>query len=72
MKQTPIQFAKEFIDNLKSDTHLDYSKETTIIFSNDILENDPNLEVLKKELSKIGFSLSHADEENCWTLRKSN
>lgn len=72
MKQTPIQFAKKFIDNLKSDTFLDYSKETEVVFNKEILENDPNLEVLKKELSKIGFSLLPTDQNNCWTLRKSN
>lgn len=72
MEQTPIQFAKEFIENLNSETNqFDYSKDINVCFNKDILTNDPNLNVLKQELIKIGFNLTPTDKEGYWKLKKS-
>lgn len=72
MEQTPIQFAKEFINNLNSETNqFDYSKDINVCFNKNILTNDPNLNVLKQELNKIGFNLTPTDKEGYWKLKKS-
>lgn len=72
MEQTPIQFAKEFIENLNSETNqFDYSKDINVCFNKDILTNDPNLNVLKQELNNIGFNLTPTDKEGYFKLKKS-
>lgn len=69
--QSAIQFANEFIENLKeSKNNFDFSKEMDVVISKEILSTDKNLEVLRNELKKIGFNLLPTGKQNCWTLRK--
>ena len=68
-KQTPIQFAKEFINDLKSN-NFDYSKELEFVFNKDILLNDPNLTILKQELNKVGFDIFPTKNELNWTIKQ--
>lgn len=71
MKQTPIQFAQEFINNLKTESNIDISKDNNVIFSKDVIDNDPNLEILKSELARIGYTLIPNEKvKYCFVLRK--
>lgn len=69
--QSAIQFANEFIENLKeSKNNFDFSKEMDVVINKEILSADKNLAVLRNELKKIGFNLLPTEKQNCWTLRK--
>lgn len=70
-KQTPQEFAKEFInDFLDNPANLNLNKDVEINFGKEVLEDDPNLKILKEELNKIGFDIFQQENKNFWTIKK--
>ena len=65
-KQTALEFAKEFINDLKENKNTN----SEFFFNKEILTTDKNLKVLKEELKKIGFELSQQEDKDLWTLKK--
>jgi len=71
-KQKALENAKEFIDDIIISNHAnhDLNKEIETYFDNNILKDDPNLEVLKQELNKIKFDITKTDKSNFWKINK--
>ena len=70
-KTKALEFAKEYIENMLSDTkNIDLNKPFNSIFNPKFLENDPNFEVLNKELNKIGYKISKTEDSTTWTVSK--
>lgn len=70
-KTKALEFAKEYInDMLFSESKIDISKPFTCHFSKEVFEDDPNLEILKKELNKIGYTISKELNTKFWTVSK--
>lgn len=69
-----LNFAKEFIDTMiiENKTKQDFNNPFEIFFNNEILENDTNLEILKKELNKLDFKISKTNNPHYWTISKIN
>ena len=65
--QTALEFAKEFINDLKENN---YKNNSEYYFDKEILKDDPNLETLKSELKKINFDLTQQNDKEIWTLKK--
>lgn len=64
-KQTPLEFAHEFInDLLNTPNNLNLSQEIEVCFNKNILTDDPNLTILKTELKKVNFDLIPTNNEN--------
>ena len=70
-KQTPLEFAHEFINDLKANyDHFNFSDNTaTVGFNETVLSTDPELKILKSELNKIGFDIEPKNKD-AWILRK--
>lgn len=64
--------AKEFIEyniiNNLANHNLD--KPIDVIFSDKVLNEDPNLNILNNELFKIGYSIKPTSKNNWWVLSK--
>lgn len=71
-KQKALENAKEFIEYtfIKNIANHDLNKPIETIFSNNVLQHDPNLEVLKQELNKIGYKIISSNKDNWWTILK--
>jgi hypothetical protein len=64
------EYAKEFINDLKSDKNFYSKKSFKVIFNKAILNDDPNLTILKKELNKNGLDIIKNDDIDTWTIFK--
>ena len=64
--------AKEFIEyniiNNLANHNLD--KPIDVIFSDKVLNEDPNLNILNNELLEIGYSIKPTSKNNWWVLSK--
>ena len=71
-KQKALENAKEFIDDIiiSNLANHDLNKPIETIFSNNVLQHDPNLEVLKQELNQIGYKIIPSNKDNWWTILK--
>lgn len=71
-KKRALNNAREFIDIniIQNLANHNLNKPMDAIFSNEILEDDPNLEILKAELNKVGFDILPADRPNWWNVTK--
>lgn len=69
-KEKAIQNAKDFIKTyFNNKTNLNLNKPFDAFFSDEVLEDDPNLEVLKIELNKISYSITQTSK-NWFTISK--
>lgn len=71
-KKRALEIAKDFVDDMLTDdaVELNLGEESLVYFSNEILEDDPNLEILKEELNKVGFDIFPAERPNWWNVIK--
>lgn len=70
-KEQALKNAKDFIkDMLASLENLTPTSETTAFISNNVLNDDPNLEVLKSELNKIGYEIKQDNKPNWFIITK--
>lgn len=71
-KENALEIAKDFIEETinKKSSQFNLSKSFEFYASNQILEDDPKLEIFKSELNKIGFSVESTDKPNWWTISK--
>jgi len=68
-----LENAKEFIEVniIKNLANHNLNKPLDAIFSDKVLNEDPNLEILKSELNKIGFTINQNENEpNWWVITK--
>lgn len=65
---TAIEFAQEFINDLP-ETLEKYTNTSSLVFCKDILKEDPELKILRKELNKHCYDLIPC-EDNGWKLVK--
>lgn len=69
-KEKAIQNAKDFIKTyFNNKTNLNLNKPFDAFFSDEVLEDDPNLEVLKFELNKISYSITQTSK-NWFSISK--
>ena len=72
-KDKALKFAKDYIKELNlAENPINTDKPFKTIFNKEILENDPNLEILKLELNKANFNISKTPSSNSWTISKIN
>lgn len=72
-KDKALKFAKEYIKEAFNPTfNFDLNKDLNVVFNQEILEDDPNLEILKSELNKVGFNISKTENSKTWTISKIN
>jgi hypothetical protein len=64
------EYAKEFIKDLKSDKDFNPNEPLKVFFNEAILNDDPNLTIIKKELNKIGLDIIQNDDKDFWTIFK--
>lgn len=70
-KQTPIEFAHEFINDLvNTPNNFNLSNELEVCFNQNILSNDPNLTILKSELKKANFDLISTNDKQNFIVKK--
>ena len=73
-KSIALENAQEFIETeIKQNlANFNLNEPLNIFFSDEILQADPNLKVLKTELNKIGFTIEieSEDKEHWWTITK--
>ena len=71
-KDNALEIAKDFIEETinKNSSQLDLSKPFDFYTSDQILEDDPNLEIFKSELNQFGFSVKSTDKPNWWIISK--
>lgn len=65
---TAEEFAQEFISDLP-ETLEKYTDTSSLVFFKNILEEDPELKILRKELNKLNYDLIPC-EDNGWQLVK--
>lgn len=67
-----LENAKEFIEINITQKLANYNLDRPINanFSDNFLKNDPNLEILKSELNKIGYNISQDSRPNWWIISK--
>lgn len=72
MNNNAIKNAKEFIENTITNNLANHNldKPIEVIFSNKVLNEDSNLNILKEELNKIGYSIKPTSKNNWWVLSK--
>ena len=68
-KEKALEIAKDFIEDTINDNNSKNNEPTEVFFNDEILNDDPNLEILKNELIKIGYSLKETSK-NWYTLTK--
>ena len=72
-KNEALNFANNFIDDIiNTKTTINLNKPFEAFYKDEILENDPNLEILKSELNKIGYDILKTDDIHYWTISKIN
>ena len=72
-KDKALKFAKDYIEELNfKENPIDKNKPFETICNQRLLEDDPNLEILKSELNKAGFNISKTPNSNSWTISKLN
>ena len=71
-KKRALEVAKDFINNNITENlaRHDLNKPMETIFSDKILKDDPDLEILKAELNKVGYTIAKAERPNWWTVTK--
>ena len=70
-KTNALKFAKEYIENMLTDSdHIDIKKPFQSIFNPQFLEDDPNFEILNSELNKIGYKITKTENSTTWTISK--
>ena len=69
-----LENAKEFIEyNItKNLANHNLNKPIDVIFSNEVLNTDPNLKILKFELNKIGYSITQNEDNSKWWVLSKN
>ncbi len=66
-KEQAFLNAQEVIQNLILDQpELEPNQESSIFLSQKHYDADPNLEILKQELNKIGYSISKSQSSKVW------
>lgn len=66
-----LQFAQEFINDLpETITKFNDKNNISFIFNKSVLSDDPNLEILNKELEKLNYKLVKQDNTDNWVLVK--
>lgn len=60
---TAEEFAKEFINDFQEDLKKHRNEEFGYYFNKAILNTDPDLKLIKQELSKIGYTLISIEDE---------
>ena len=70
-KERALELAKDFIEDtiVNNLANHNLNEPIDLFFNDNILENDPNLDILKNELSKVGYSLNETST-NWFTLTK--
>ncbi|MBQ8845072.1 MAG: hypothetical protein IJ008_03540 [Clostridia bacterium] len=70
-KQTPLEFAHEFINDLTTTPNsFNLSNELEVCFNQNILSDDPNLTILKSELKKANFDLIPTNDKHNFIVKK--
>lgn len=70
-KKIALKNAKEFINDMLVDFPKQTNTSETIAFISDkILNDDPNLEVLKSELNKINLDITKDNRPNWFIITK--
>ena len=71
MNNKALKRAKELIEfNFSEYANFDLNKPIEAHLGDNYLKDDPNLEVLKSELEKIGFTITPAETKNWFTITK--
>ena len=71
MNNKALERAKELIEfNFGEYANFDLNKPIEAHLGDNYLKDDPNLEVLKSELNKIGFTITPAESKNWYTITK--
>ena len=71
-KTNALEIAKDFINETinKNSSQLNLSEPFDFFASDQILEDDPKLEIFKSELNKIGFTAEPTNKPNWWIISK--
>ena len=71
-KSIALENAQDFIDTeIKQNiADFDLNKPLETCFSDEVLQADPNFEILKSELNKIGFKAEPTDKPYWWIISK--
>lgn len=71
-KQKALKNAKDFINDIfYSEHNVNINEPFTTMLGKDFFEQDPDLDILKEELHKIGYSISKDPEhKTLWNISK--
>lgn len=71
-KSIALENAQDFIEtNIKQNiANFNLNEQVEACFSDKLLQADPNFEVLKYELNKIGFTAEPTNKPNWWIISK--